>query len=404
MTSSIVTAIRQSAQHDVVAAATALVPSLRSRGMETETLARLPDATVSDLGKARLFDMIVPKMYGGLQCSVETQMDAVVQVGRGDGSAAWTLALLAGGTWMAAAHYPQQVVDEVFASGRNIRVAGVLQPIKAKTRAVDGGIVIEDGLWRFNSGVEHADWDILGIPIFDQSGQVVDSGSALIPISQVTLLHDWDTIGLRGSGSTSVSVKDVFVPHERIALLSKALQEDHPASRLRNEPLYGLALVPFFATKLVFPILGMAQAALELFVEKAPHRGIPYTTYERQDEATVTHLQLGEASSKIDAADALLRRSARELDASMVGGRRMTLEQKARIWRDAGFACRLLWETVDLLASASGASFANAANPMNRLWRDTRVASLHGGLLTSTAMELFGRLLSGQKSNVPMLT
>jgi 3-hydroxy-9,10-secoandrosta-1,3,5(10)-triene-9,17-dione monooxygenase len=194
------------------------------------------------------------------------------------------------------------------------------------------------------------------------------------------------------------------VPHERISLLSKTLQEDRPASRIHDEPLYGLPLVPFFATKLVFPILGMAKAALELFVEKAPHRGIPYTIYERQDEASVTHLLLGEASSKIDAAETVLRRSARELDASVNGGRRMTLEQRARIWRDAGFACRSLWEAIDMLAGASGGSFANADNPMNRLWRDTRVASLHGGLSTSTAMELFGRLLSGQKSHVPLLT
>ncbi|MEJ0096266.1 MAG: acyl-CoA dehydrogenase family protein [Methylocella sp.] len=153
----------------------------------------------------------------------------------------------------------------------------------------------------------------------------------------------------------------------------------------------------------MFPILGMAQAALELFVEKAPRRGIPYTFYGRQDEAAVTHLQLGEASSKIDAAESMLRRSVRELDASASSGTRLTLEKRARIWRDAGFASRLLWEAVDLLAGASGASFANSSSPMNRLWRDVRVASLHGGLSTSTTMELFGRILSGMKPNTGLL-
>jgi hypothetical protein len=37
-------------------------------------------------------------------------------------------------------------------------------------------------------------------------------------MSQVTLLHDWDIIVLRGSGSTSVAVKNVFFPNERIDL------------------------------------------------------------------------------------------------------------------------------------------------------------------------------------------
>ena len=73
------------------------------------------------------------------------------------------------------------------------------------------------------------------------------------------MLNDWDTIGLRGSGSTSVAVKDVFVPNERIALLSKTLQEDYASTHLRDQQLYRLALVPFLVTKLVFPALGNAD-------------------------------------------------------------------------------------------------------------------------------------------------
>ena len=121
-------------------------------------------------------------------------MDVVVELGRGDGSAAWALTIVSVGIWMAATLYPKHVVDEVF-SGGNFRTASVLAPHKVKTKRVDGGVLIEEGSWSFNSGVYRAQWDILSIPIFDESGQFIDSGSALIPISQVTLLHDWDTIG-----------------------------------------------------------------------------------------------------------------------------------------------------------------------------------------------------------------
>jgi 3-hydroxy-9,10-secoandrosta-1,3,5(10)-triene-9,17-dione monooxygenase len=387
---------------NLVAAATALIPTLRSRSSETDALARLPDATIADLEKVHLFDMLVPKMYGGLQCSLRTFMDAVVELGRGDGSAAWTVSLLSANTWMAATLYPKHVVDEVFSGGK-FRTAGVLAPRTVKAKRVDGGVLIEEGSWSFNSGVDHAQWDILGIPIFDESGQFIDSGSALIPISQVTLLHDWDTIGLRGSGSTSVAVKDVFVPNERIALLSKTLQEDYASTHLRNEPLYRLALVPFLATKLVFPALGIAKAALKLFLEKAPHRGIAYTWYEKQDEAAITHVQAGEASAKIDAAELMLRRSVDVLEASAASGTRMALEQRARIRRDAGAASQLIWEAMDLLAAASGGSFAYTKNPMNRLWRDGRVAGMHGGLNASANMELFGRILCKKEPNTSLL-
>jgi 3-hydroxy-9,10-secoandrosta-1,3,5(10)-triene-9,17-dione monooxygenase len=103
---------------NLVTAATSLIPTLRSRSAETDALARLPDSTIADLEKAQLFNILVPKMYGGLQCSLRTFMDAVVELGRGDGSAAWTVALLSGSTWMAATLYPKHVVDEIFSGGK----------------------------------------------------------------------------------------------------------------------------------------------------------------------------------------------------------------------------------------------------------------------------------------------
>jgi alkylation response protein AidB-like acyl-CoA dehydrogenase len=114
---------------NLVAAATALIPTLRSRSSETDGLARLPDSTIANLEKAHLFDMLVPKIYGGLQCSPRTFMDVVVELRRGDGSAAWALAIVSAGTWMAATLYPKHVVDEIF-SGGNFRtdshIAGYL--------------------------------------------------------------------------------------------------------------------------------------------------------------------------------------------------------------------------------------------------------------------------------------
>lgn len=383
-------------------AAIELIPALRARSSETDAISRLPNSTVADLDEARLFDMLVPRIYGGLQCSLGTFMDTVVEVGRGDGSTAWVLALLCAGTWMAATFYPEHVVDKVFADGK-FRTGSALAPHKVKARRVDGGVFIEEGTWGYNSGIYHAHWDILGIPILDDAGQLIDRGSALIPRSQVTLLDDWDAIGLRGSGSTTVSLQNVFVPDERIALFSKTLQESYTSTLLRNGPLYRMPLIPFLATNLVFPALGMAKAARELFAANAPHRGIAFTWYQKQDEAAITHLQAGEASAKIDAAELILRRSVDDLEASSINNTRMTREVRARIWRDAGAASRLIWEAVDLLTGASGSSFAYAGNSMNRLWRDIRVAGLHGGICTSTAMEVFGRILFGKTPNTPFL-
>jgi alkylation response protein AidB-like acyl-CoA dehydrogenase len=232
---------------------------------------------------------------------------------------------------------------------------------------------------------------------------MIDRGAVLVPTSQVTVLDDWDTIGLRGSGSNSIVAKDVFVPSERVALFSRFLKEEYASTHLRREPLYRMPLLPLLATNLLFPILGMAKAALELFVELVPRRRISYTHYEKQDEATITHLKIAEVTEKIDTAELILRRSVHDVQVIAVSNMQMTREHRARIWRDAGTANQMLWEAVDLLAGMSGSSFARVGDPMNRLWRDVRVAGLHGGIRTSTSLEIFGRVFFGKDPNTDLL-
>ncbi|MEN0106625.1 MAG: acyl-CoA dehydrogenase family protein, partial [Pseudomonas sp.] len=218
----------------LIARATGLVPTLRSRTREVDELARLPDSSVADLEAIGAFDLMIPRQHGGLQTSVRTYMDVVSEIGRGDGSAGWACALINICNWMLATLYPQSVSDPIFASGAKVRTSGVLSPRVAKVKRQPGGILIEEGLWGFNSGVYHAQWDLLGIPIVNEAGEVVDQGLALLPMSDVTLLHDWDTIALRGSGSTSVAVKNVFVPDERIASVSNAIVGNYASSHLQG--------------------------------------------------------------------------------------------------------------------------------------------------------------------------
>ena len=106
--------------------------------------------------------------------------------------------------------------------------------------------------------------------------------------------------------------------------------------------------------------------------------------------------------TKIDAAESVVKRSIDSLETSTLSSTPMPLEQRIRLWRDAGFSSQLIWEAVDLMAGASGSAIVDVGNPMSRLWRDVRVAGLHGAISTSTTMELFGRVLLGKKPNTPL--
>ena len=384
--------------------AASLVPTLKSRAVETARLGRLPDETIADLEAGGLLAMTTPRKYGGNPVSTRTYLDVVAELGRGDASVAWVTALTNVSTWGAATFFSEAAADEIFGGNEPARAVGVLSPRKAVVKKVEGGYLIEDGLWGFNSGIQHANWDLLGIPLVNADGAVIDQGAAMVRRSDVTVLNDWNVIGISGSGSCTVTVKDLFVPEHRVTSVSKAINGDYPSQlHLADEPLFRAACMPMLAIILVFPALGLGVAALETFLEALPRRGIQYSWYSKQSEAPVTHLQVGEASAKIDAARAILEKHADAIDASAASGQYMDYLERARVRRDVGFAEKLIWEAVDLLATASGGSLAAVGNPFTRLWQDARVASLHGIVTPTTNFETFGRLLCGNDAGTPFI-
>ncbi len=383
---------RVMAEPGVVAKAAALRGTLRERANETDDLARLPESTVADLEEARLFEITTPRRYGGLQLDVCTYMDAMVELGRGDASVSWAATLVNINNWFIATLFPPEVSEEVFAKP-GARVAAVLQPRSCKVRKVNGGFHIEEGLWLFNSGVYHAQWDMLGFPVHDEADTY--PAFAVLPISDVQILNDWDTIGVRGSGSSSVAVRDVFVPDIRVTRADSAQPGKYKSTQLEHEWLYRAAFVPLGQIIIAFPALGAGLGALDIFLSRLPQRAIAYSPYSKQREAPITHLQLGEASAKIDAARMIIANAADQIEHEAKAGSVMDQMTQARIRRDTGFASRLIWEGIDILAGACGGSFARVSHPLNRIWRDARVAGLHATLVPSTVFELYGHLLCG---------
>lgn len=377
---------------DVVAKAAALRLMLRERASQTDRLARLPESTIADLEEARLFEITTPRRYGGLQLDVSTFMDAMVELGRGDASVSWAATLININNWFIATLFPPEVSEEVFAKP-GARVAAVFQPRSCKVHKVSGGFHIEEGLWPFNSGVYHAQWDMLGFPVRDEAG--VYLAFAVIPIADVQILNDWDTIGVRGSGSSSAAVRDVFVPDIRVSRPDSARVGSYKSTQLEHEWLYRAAFTPLAQIIIAFPALGAGLAALDVFLAQLPRRAITASPYSKQAEAPVTHLQLGEASAKVDAARVIIAYAGDEIERYAKAGRVMEQMTQARIRRDTGFASRLIWEGIDILASACGGSFASVGHPLNRIWHDARVASLHASLVPSTVFELYGRMMCG---------
>src|SRR5579859_3248742 len=393
MNVSVAKAPAQSSAHDIVARASALVPRLREAQAEIDRLARIPDELVEAFEAAGIYALTIPKAYGGQECSVSTWREVVTELGRGDAGAAWAVTLVTACNWMAAGLYPRHVADEVFAKP-HARVAGVFSPRGVKARRVKGGIIVDQGIWFFNSGVYQADWDLLGVPMLNDAGEQTGPGVALVPMSDVKLLHDWDTSGLRGSGSTNVTMEGVFIPDERIVSLLAA-NDGRQHRTFPDAALYKSAFAPLMVSCLAFPTLGAGMHMLEEFLQTLPKRDIKLTPYTKQGEAPVTHIMIGEATAKLDAAKLLMWKATAEIDAWAACGDYMPLEERGRLVRDSSYADQLVWEAVDMIGSAAGGSFARRTHVLNRVWQDVKVANMHPFITQAVNYEAYGRLLCG---------
>jgi 3-hydroxy-9,10-secoandrosta-1,3,5(10)-triene-9,17-dione monooxygenase len=382
----------QSSAVDVVSAVQGLLPDIRAAQSESDRLARPPQHIVKKLREAGAYSLTVPKKYGGLEADMKTWMDTVVEIGRGDAGVAWAVTLVTSCNWAFTSFFPEHIVDEVFADP-DATLAGIFTGRAVNIRPVEGGIFIEKGMWFFNSGVYEATWDLLGVPMFDEAGNPAGPGIALVPMSDVTLLNDWNTSGIRGSGSTNVSVENVFIPNERIVPLESVAMGTQPRTYAGTLPR--VAFMPLMANILTYPLLGASFHMVETFMETLPRRDIKLTPYTKAGEAPVTHLQIGEATAKIEAARLLIAEGVREMDMWSQGDEYMPVPLRAKIRRDTALAERLMWEGVDLLGTASGGSFSWLTNISNRLWQDVKVGSMHPLVSAPSNYELYGRMLAG---------
>lgn len=378
----------------IVRTVAALVPRLRERAAWSEENRRLADDTIDALAEAGVFRLRTPVRYGGYEADTRTLVEVAAELGRGDGSVAWTAAVYWIPTWMACL-FPAEVQDEVFATP-DVRICGTLSP-SATATATDGGIRVT-GRWQFITGALHSHWqEIIAVQVGpDQQPVPV---MALVPMRELRIVDDWWTSGLQGTGSVSTVAEELFVPWERVMPLPAVLAGQHASAANAGAPIYRAPLLPVAAASSVGTVLGLVRAARETFLERLPDRKITYTSYDHQHEAPLTHLQVAEAMMKGDEAEFHAHRLATLVDAKTVDGTEWTIEERGRARADMGAACRLAREAVDILAMASGGSSIYRDAPIQRIARDVRAVNLHALMNPTTNAELYGRIVCGLEPN-----
>ena len=376
--------------------AAALRPVLERNAAKGEEDRRIAGESIDALVEAGLFKITVPRRFGGHEVDIRTKLEVSAAVAEGDGATGWVLALINVCHWLVGL-YRDQAQQDIFGADPDALVCGVLAP-SVETRREDGGLVVS-GRWPWASGSLHATWGLVGVLDRDAACAITEHALALIPMTDLAVEDTWFVAGMKGTGSNTLVADEVFVPDHRLLSVPKAIENEYPTEHA-DEPLYRSSFIPVLALILVGPQLGLARAARDLVIAKAPRRAISYTSFERQTDSVAFQVEVARAAMMVDTAHLHAFRAAGEIDAAARRGEKLDYVTRARVRADTGYTAETVRAAIDRLVSAHGASSFADSSPMQRIWRDANTAGRHAVVSPTVSLEVYGKALLGVDNDV----
>lgn len=364
----------------------ALLPVLRERAQETEDLRRIPDESIKALQETGFFRLVQPKQWGGIEADPVTFYTAVRNIASACGSTGWVAGILGIHNWHLAL-FDQQAQEDVWGKDTDVRISSSYAPMGAG-EVVDGGYKV-NGAWAWSSGSDHASWVVVGGPVI-KDGRPVDFGSFLIPREDYEIDDVWNVVGLRGTGSNTVVVKDVFVPRHRFLSFKAMSDLTAPGLQQNTAPLYKMPWGTIHPTTISTPIVGMAYGAYDAHVEHQGKRVRAAYAGEKAKDDPFAKIRIAEASSDIDAAWRQLSGNVADEYAKLLAGEDIPMELRLRARRDQVRATGRAIASIDLLFENSGATALANGTPIQRFWRDAHAGRVHAANDAERAYVMFG--------------
>ena len=376
---------------DVLERVQKLLPAIRERGESADQKRRLAEETIQELRQVNAFRLLQPRRYGGLELGFDSLVDLAITLGEACSSTGWMAIVLNTG-WMVAC-FPEEAQEAVWGDRPDALVATSFTPTR-KVTPVEGGYRIS-GEWQFTSGIHHAEWVVLGgLMMLDGPP---DFRFFLVPRTDFEVVDDWNTIGLRGTGSATTVVRDAFVPECHTMKLSDLREGPTPGAKVHQNPLYRAPLGLVFPISIASPVIGAAKRGIrewrDYMKQRRQHGIFPVHEY------VPNQLRLSESACEVDAAELLLRRDAREATDCLMREEPMPPERRARSYRDAGYAVKLCQQAIERVFQATGGHSVYSNHVVQRIWRDVHTAGAHVSLRWDDAAERWGRAELGLRQN-----
>lgn len=368
--------------------ARSLIPALRQRSKQATAERRLPQETIDDFRRLELTRCLQPRMFGGFGSDYRVFSKMLRTLAQGCGSSAWVAAVHGEHSWVVG-NFPEAAQHEMWDDDPDAVASASVAP-NGSAEIVPGGHRLS-GRWGFASGCDHAQWFLLGS--MTKGAGAPESRMFLIPRREVEIIDDWDVMGLCGTGSKSVVVKDAAVPAHRSVSMRELKAGTAPGAAVHSgNPLCRTPRNLMALFSLCSPLVGLAERAVGEFVaitRERRSRGL------RVADLEAVQLMVAEASAQAEAA-ALVGENTIDRNTGMVeAGQAITAEHLAWSRRNASYATQLAHSAVKTIFEAAGGTALYASNPLQEIFRDVTAGAAHLSLSWHRSAPYYGQIRLG---------
>ena len=348
---------------------------------ESEELGDAPQALVDLMRQIRVPMIKAPLEVGGDRLLLADQCRYFTALSYSNPTAAWTGFNHAGAAAAAGSRLSDDGIDLLFGSDPSPFLAAVAIPTGTFTR-VDGGVLM-NGTWNYASGVRHADWAMLtAIEAVEQPSVTL----AVIRTADATVHGDWNVMALKGTGSVSITAKDVFVP--------TALTVDPMEPAKRGGAIYGLNYTIFVAGENLGFTFGVCNRFIDELVVYA--RGKSRGFDGRLADRGAFQYELGKSSQQLQAVQAHALATLATVDDAMENGNEFTARDEAAVAAMTAYCTETAVSAISRLMGFAGAGALFNSSPLQRCFRDAQGSAQHL-VASNQSLDRYGAVLLADK-------
>lgn len=384
---------------ELIERARALVPRLAERAYAAEQAGKVPVETIAEIDKAGLFRVLQPRRWDGYELDPRVFYQIQMTLAEGCMSTAWIYGVIGVHNWQLPL-FTEQAQQDVWASDSSTRIASTYMPV-GKAEKVAGGYRFS-GRWAFSSGVEHCEWIFLGglLPKRDGSGGL-EHTTFLLPKSDFRIVHNWDVLGLRATGSHDIVVDDAFVPEHRTQRTNDHSDAGCPGRALNNSALYRIPFTQVFQRAVSSACIGALQGAIDSFRQRAAAHVGKHGGKTAEDPNA--QQAVSEAMMTVDHLKLVLYRNYARVAEIARNGEKMPVEERLLQRAQSAQVPKLCAERVNELMRAGAASGTYKSNPIERALRDIYQARGHIANNTDAYARSYGAVMLGLPNADPFV-